>query len=58
VSNYASWRKDPHIKVTAVASRWQRVGDLIGSGFEPHTGSNLNFNPYFPCQKQTSYRLI
>jgi len=20
-----------------VASRWQRVGDLIGSGFEPHT---------------------
>jgi len=27
----------PHIKVTAVASRWQRVRDLIGSGFEPYT---------------------
>jgi len=26
-----------HIKVAAVASRWQRVGDLIGSGFEPYT---------------------
>jgi len=24
-------------KVAAVASRWQRVGDLIGSEFEPHT---------------------
>jgi len=24
-------------KVAAVASRWQRVGDLIGSGFESHT---------------------
>jgi len=26
-----------HIKVATVASRLQRVGDLIGSGFEPHT---------------------
>jgi len=26
-----------HIKVAAVASRWQRVGDLIVSGFEPQT---------------------
>jgi len=24
------------IKVATVASRWQRMGDLIGSGFEPH----------------------
>jgi len=24
-------------KVATVASRWQRVGNLIGSGFEPHT---------------------
>jgi len=23
----------PNIKVAGVASRWQRVGDLIGSGF-------------------------
>jgi len=30
-------RKVPHIKVAAVASRWQHVGDLIGLGFEPHT---------------------
>jgi len=27
----------PHIKFAAVANRWQRVGDLIGSRFEPHT---------------------
>jgi len=32
-------RQGPHIKVATVASRWQRVGDLIGSGFEPHTPS-------------------
>jgi len=25
------------LKIAAVASRWQRVNDLIGSGFEPHT---------------------
>jgi len=30
-------RQGPHIKVAAVASPWQRVGDLIGSGSEPHT---------------------
>jgi len=28
------------IKVATVASRWQRVGDLIGSEFEPHTSRN------------------
>jgi len=39
----------PHIKVAAVASRWQRVGDLIGTGFEPRT-KNLH-------EKQTSYHL-
>jgi len=42
----AALRQGPHIKVAAVASRWQRVGDLIGSGFEPHTsrtrGRRLN----------------
>jgi len=26
----------PHIQAAA-ASRWQRMGDLIGSGFEPYT---------------------
>jgi len=35
--NSAALRQGPHFKVTAVASRWQRVGDLIGSGFELHT---------------------
>jgi len=25
------------IKIATVASRWQRVGDLIGAGFEPHS---------------------
>jgi len=25
------------LKVATVANRWQHVGDLIGSGFEPHT---------------------
>jgi len=29
-----------HINVVTVASRWQRVGDLIGSEFESHTSSN------------------
>jgi len=38
VSISAALRQGPHhtIKVATVASRWQRVGDLIGSGFEPH----------------------
>jgi len=27
----------PHVKVVAEASRWQRVVDLIGSGYKPHT---------------------
>jgi len=26
---------DLHIKVAAVTSRWQRMGDFIGSRFEP-----------------------
>jgi len=32
----AALRQGPHIKVAAVANRWQRVGDLIGSRFVPH----------------------
>jgi len=28
-------RQSPHIKIAAVASHWQRVEDLIGSGFNP-----------------------
>jgi len=34
---YTRLRKAHTIKVATVASRWQRVGDLIGSGFERHT---------------------
>jgi len=30
-------RQGPHIKVATVASCWQRVRDLIGSGLEIHT---------------------
>jgi len=30
----------PHFKFAAVASGWQRVGDLIDSGYEPHTSSS------------------
>jgi len=33
-------RQSPLIKVAAVASHWQHVGDLIVSGFEPHTFRN------------------
>jgi len=32
----AALRQSPHIKIAAVASRWQRLGDLVGSGIEPH----------------------
>jgi len=35
--HFATLRQSPHFKVAAAASRWQRVEDLIGSGFEPHT---------------------
>jgi len=31
----AALRQGPHLKVAAVVSRWQRVGDLIGLGNEP-----------------------
>jgi len=31
----AALRQGPQFKAAAVASRWQRVGDLIGSEFEP-----------------------
>jgi len=30
----AAFYQGPHIKVAAVAGCWQRVGDLIGSGFD------------------------
>jgi len=33
----AALHQDPHIKVATVASCWQCLEDLIGSGFEPHT---------------------
>jgi len=35
--NYAALRQASHIKVATAASRWQRVEDLIGSGFDPYT---------------------
>jgi len=35
----AALRQDTHINVAAVAGRWQRVGDLIGSGFKLRTSS-------------------
>jgi len=31
----------PNFKVATVASRWHLVGDLIGSGFEPHTSLQM-----------------
>jgi len=37
ISSSAALRQGSHIKVAIVASCWQRVGDLIGSGFESHT---------------------
>jgi len=44
----AALRQGPHFKVvTAVASRWQRAADLLGSGFKPHTSNQQH-------QKQTS----
>jgi len=37
VAIIAALRQGPHFKIAAVASRWQRVGDLIGAKFEPPT---------------------
>jgi len=31
----AALRQGPQTKFAAVVSRWQRVGDLIGSGYNP-----------------------
>jgi len=44
VLNSAALHQDPYINVAAVASRWQRVGDLIGSGFESHTSCTRSLN--------------
>jgi len=38
----AALRQDPDFKDAAGASRWQRVGDLIGLGFEPYTFRTRN----------------
>jgi len=38
----------PHIKVATVTSRWQRVGDLIGSRFELHTSRTRSVLPLVP----------
>jgi len=45
VSGAAALHQGPHIKVATVASRWQRVGDLIGSEFETHTYRTRNERP-------------
>jgi len=37
VPNSTALRQGSHIKVETLVSRLQRVGDLIGSGFEPYT---------------------
>jgi len=42
----AALRQGSHIKVAAVASRWQRVGDLICSGFELHIFRNKRQKSY------------
>jgi len=39
-------RQGPHIKVATVASRWQRVGDLMYPEFESHTSSVDETNYY------------
>jgi len=53
---YTALHQSPHIKVATVSSRWQRVGDLIGSGFEPHTsrtrGKRLNTCTIWPVDTQ------
>jgi len=47
----AALRQGPHIKVATVASRWQREGDLIGSGFEPHTSRTKSVFPLAPSDR-------
>jgi len=44
----AALRQGAHIRVATVASRGQRVGDLIGSGFEPILPETDVF-PFVPC---------
>jgi len=46
----AALRQDSHIKVAAVASRWQRVGDLIGSELEPRTSRTRSRRLITLCQ--------
>jgi len=47
------------IKVATVASRWQRVGDLIDSGCEPHTsrtrGERLTTCAVWPVTQKDLY---
>jgi len=38
----------------AVESRWQRVEDLIGAGFEPHTNDLLTIKGHL-CEKILQY---
>jgi len=42
-------RQGSHIKVAVVASRWQGVGELIGSGFEHHTSCTTRVKRLITC---------
>jgi len=54
-------RQGPHFKVAAVASRWQRAADLIGSGYEPHTSrtrrERLITCAIWPVQKESNSKI-
>jgi len=58
VPNFATLRQGLHIKVAAVASRWQRVGDLIGSKFEPRTSRTRSRRlPLLTCRSTLNITL-
>jgi len=60
VPNFEALRQDPQTKVAAVASRWQSVGDLIDSKFEPHTSRTRSKRltiPYSMCYLACHFRI-
>jgi len=46
VPNSTAYARAHTIKIATVADRWQRVGDLIGSGFKPHTSRTAEADSY------------
>jgi len=54
----AALHQGPHIKVAAVASRWQRVGDLIGSGSEPYHTSGARSKRLTTCRFLANLNVI